>query len=465
MRLFFYPYNKIYSPLINSKNRKVYKVIWLYSISKMSKIITRLTGKYIPLPSSTYLFAQFKKGNFILTEDKFLFISEWSDEFRTEIIASKNINYGWLKSGYKCYEEVGQLLLNILPTFYRGTIKPEKIDNNPNIQNKKFNRHLCETPTINTLEECVISTANEIISQLPQNHKKNPYAITEGIIHWLKENIQHSMIRKKVIEQTVEIFQTLPQEKRNSSRDVLKHILKNKDVTQEEQIVLDKALQKFGNLIFLPENLNINNDFEFAECFLEKLDLSWEYISSLDDEKSQIKAGLKNVPKEEIKRGIKEMNQLYYTVFLKGNEEIVNPSAKITLEDRRGVCSGISRTFVALSRNLKIPSKLVVGCGMGESHEWAVSYISPLGWVEIDPTWGQFESFDYNTHAYKLSCGTNNLPELTIINSKKDFPQSKREGVPELVKHQEKKLFTNLRKENKQKILKFKKLLKEQGAT
>jgi transglutaminase-like putative cysteine protease len=67
--------------------------------------------------------------------------------------------------------------------------------------------------------------------------------------------------------------------------------------------------------------------------------------------------------------------------------------AKSLLRNGEGECGDYSSLFIALSRAKGIPSRPVVGywavSGINQTHVWAEFYIEEIGWIPVDPTFGQ----------------------------------------------------------------------------
>lgn len=60
------------------------------------------------------------------------------------------------------------------------------------------------------------------------------------------------------------------------------------------------------------------------------------------------------------------------------------------LRSNVGSCSGQSNAYVALLRAAGIPSRVVSGITLVGFHAYAEFYLPNLGWIPVDPTWGQF---------------------------------------------------------------------------
>lgn len=63
-------------------------------------------------------------------------------------------------------------------------------------------------------------------------------------------------------------------------------------------------------------------------------------------------------------------------------------SAKVSLEEMKGNCGGISLLFVALCRSVGIPSRIVSGAWLIPNHEgphmWSEFYSCRFGWIPVD---------------------------------------------------------------------------------
>jgi hypothetical protein len=79
--------------------------------------------------------------------------------------------------------------------------------------------------------------------------------------------------------------------------------------------------------------------------------------------------------------------------------------ASWVLQNKKGVCDEYSHLFIAMARSLGIPARIVVGYVYDSSgqiyeneswtpHAWAEFYNSNYGWIEVDPTYGQFLNLD-----------------------------------------------------------------------
>jgi hypothetical protein len=71
------------------------------------------------------------------------------------------------------------------------------------------------------------------------------------------------------------------------------------------------------------------------------------------------------------------------------------------LQNRKGDCSEYSYLFVALSRAVGIPSRVLTGFAfnnyvqsLSDGHMWAEYYLENYGWVPVDAGWSMFDELD-----------------------------------------------------------------------
>lgn len=71
------------------------------------------------------------------------------------------------------------------------------------------------------------------------------------------------------------------------------------------------------------------------------------------------------------------------------------------LQNRKGDCSEYSYLFVALSRAVGIPSRVLAGFAfnnyvqsLSDGHMWAEYYLENYGWVPVDAGWSMFDELD-----------------------------------------------------------------------
>lgn len=353
----------------------------------MGKIIARGMDTYIILPrEEALLYCKFnEKGSFELGTNDL--------DVKLNKIISKDVK----KSEYlfKTYagEKDAQVLFGVFPGFYRGKIDPDKALKHP----KGLGRFLGkESYVVDPSDESIVETAREIAKQLPYGQRENPYALTDAITHWIKGNIEYVIIPKKAIERVAGTLSSLPKEDKTDVYKILKHSFNIK-----EDILRKIAKVVCINEAALPSFWQKQRNYELAKDLMNKVNDVWRGLQLLWLEDDEV-------------------------------------SAKKTLENKAGKCIGMSYLFVALSRNLSIPSRQTNGyCGpllmfdlplpAGEGeHAWAASYMHPFGWVEVDPTFGQFQNFNYDSHAYHFSPNSEHLPKFTMFErGEHDFEKSR----------------------------------------
>ncbi len=345
----------------------------------MGRVITRERQSYIVLSiERALLYAEFDgDDSFRLTREPDYLIGK---------VASKGVKaQGYFRNIYK---GEGQLLFSVSPGFYRGQINP----NETHVARKGLEKHLGETYDINPSPESISDVAQEIRGQLPEAHKDNPYALTEGIVHWIKDNIEYIIVPKSLINHVGKTVNQLSGEDRTDAYIILRHSFN----------VKDDILRRVADDVYLSPFLREASDYEIAKELMSQVNDVWGFL------------------------------QWWWV----GNEE---SSAQKTLEEKAGKCTGISNLFVALSRNLGIPSRKIDGYAgdsngiFGGCHAWAVSNMQPYGWIEIDPTMHQFGNFDFDTHAYDLSMDHENLPRFTVIEKGNGIPTGKIDDVVKLL--------------------------------
>jgi transglutaminase-like putative cysteine protease len=63
-----------------------------------------------------------------------------------------------------------------------------------------------------------------------------------------------------------------------------------------------------------------------------------------------------------------------------------------TLRLRKGTCSEYTNVFIAVMRNLGVPTRFVTGIiYKGSYHAWAEFYLKDVGWIPVDPQMGTVE--------------------------------------------------------------------------
>lgn len=330
----------------------------------MGGVITREDKAYIVLPEKrALLYAEFSgEESLKLKLDR---------EFSVKKIASNGTKYRWYRD--RRFKGTGQLLLAVAPELYRGRVDPD------NVRPRKLGLErilfLGKSRDINTTDESITEVAQEIQGQLPKRYRDNPYALTEGIVHWIGDNIEYVIVPKYMIKS---VEKTISELSGRDRFDVYKILERSFNMN-------DKLLKELADRIYLLPFLIKANDYEIAKELMNQVNSVWNIF------------------------------QLFWDI---GDRN----SAKKTLEERSGKCVGMTNLFIALSRNLGIPSRKIGGyveerCNRfsGGKHAWATSHLHPYGWVEADPTSGEFEQFDYHTHSYIFSDDHKHFPKFTTI--------------------------------------------------
>jgi len=417
----------------------------------MENITDTSTGKFISLDQQLYLHAEFdKKDRFTGYNNKaYKRITSNDSGIETKIVASRNIKTKYLpffEYKKKKQSKEGSMIINVTPDFYRGKLNPDELIYEE-FPKKKFRKYLGETDDINTFEDCVTETAKEIINQLPKKQRNNPYAITEEIMHWLKDNIEYTLIRDGVLNKVSEMIKIIPESKYNkiSNNDLVKHIINIKGPGENEKEI-NACFESFKRKVGLIVERNPDRN-EMAKDLLKMIELTRMnfsmYLNNLSYDISE---------KEDL-----EQSRILCEYILDCKPLLSDSTAKQTIEKKKGVCSGISKAFIAISRNIGIPSKYITGWGISNFHAWTASYFPQLGWVEADPTWDtKIKEFNYSNHYYSL-CGSdtfqelNNIPKLTIL--KKENIDEK---IKDLISYSEDKFLYNLSGRKQEELEKFK---------
>lgn len=96
---------------------------------------------------------------------------------------------------------------------------------------------------------------------------------------------------------------------------------------------------------------------------------------------------------------------------LEGNSDVVKKASWV-LENRQGVCDEFGGLYIAFLRSLGIPARYVSGIAYTNSelfdrnwelHGWAQVYFPDYGWVDFDPTYGQYGFVDISHIPFKFS--------------------------------------------------------------
>lgn len=278
----------------------------------------------------------------------------------------------------------GLLLIRITSNLHRGKINVDEVNHNPRgLSKDALAESLTETDDINSSDESIATIAEEIRRQTLLARRDNPYILTEGVVSWIKDNIEYTLVPKYAIQRVEETIRLLPADDRLDLYKILRNAFNLKD----------ELLRKVADSVYLPDSF------------------------------------LKEAPREEVAKALmlQAGNWRFFQLLWLKEDEV---SAKKTLEEKAGKCVGIANLAVALSRNLGIPSTTLSGYygdsygKFGGNHKWARSYFHPYGWIEFDPTVGELADFSYDTHAYELFMRgqEENFPKLTVIGGDQPHP-------------------------------------------
>lgn len=251
----------------------------------------------------------------------------------------------------------GKLILTIDPTYFRGISEPQT-------PRKGLERFLGESEYINPNDSLVADVARDIRGKLESADKDNPVSQAEAIMHWIEANIEPLSAPKELTDYTEAVVNGLHGVDRTNAYKIFNQIFPNWN---------DEIVRQFSSQIKLPSAVAEKNDRTIAKLVLD------------------------------------QANILY------GGDKI---SARGVLESGGSKCVGFAHLYIALARNLGIPSQEVGGYyfsnGRGGKHSWAASHIKPFGWIEADPMMGQFENFDYEAHAYRLCRFEGKTPQVMV---------------------------------------------------
>ncbi len=344
----------------------------------MGNIIIDSNTAYISLPIDTaLLYLKFDKPCSFTAESEKLF-GVRTIAFNDKV--KKGEPYFEPHVGPYAGERGGKIFFEISnSTFFRGKIRADAVPNLPIKKEKKYLGNLedyLKDEKIGISDEGIQQVAQEIIKQIPLSYRENPYVRTEGIMSWIKDNIEYTILPKSLMREVSAGIGELPfQERTNVYRILVNSFNINKE-----------SLKEFSKNIHLPERLKTASNDEIAKKVMEEASARW---------------------------GIFQLSWF-------GDE----CSAQKTLEEKAGKCVGISNLFVALSRSLGIPSRKLGGyignTINGGGHAWAASYLPPFGWLEVDPTCNQFSNFDYEEHRYSFSWNEGGFPAWAYFDKRKN---------------------------------------------
>jgi transglutaminase-like putative cysteine protease len=104
----------------------------------------------------------------------------------------------------------------------------------------------------------------------------------------------------------------------------------------------------------------------------------------------------------------------------------VSEKASWVLLNRRGVCDEMTSLYIAMLRSVGIPARYVSGISYTNSnlfssrwgfHGWAQVYLPPYGWVDFDPTYGEYGYSDLGHIALKYSVDSGESSVRSMLKS------------------------------------------------
>ncbi|MEK6846129.1 MAG: transglutaminase-like domain-containing protein [Nanoarchaeota archaeon] len=358
----------------------------------MGRIILQENQAYIALPKEdAYLYVNLKRSDSFRLNPKL--------EYRLERIAARGVE----AQGYSKDTYLGEsrTLLLVAHQFYRGEVNPNFIQANT----RGEEGHLGDEWGINVSSEAVRTTAREILKQLPPKQRDNPYAKIEVIMGWIGDNIKYTLVPPFIIDKVKLAIDLLPW---GQKYDAFKIIESSFNFKEEELRVITADVHL---------SREVTDSRKIARELMNKVggkDPVFGFLWLLDQ----------NL-----------VNDADAPILSNALEH--NSSASATIEHREGKCVGIANAYIALARALKVPSRTLGGYitdgTSGGRHAWAASYLPPYGWVEVDPTHGQFVNFDPEMHAYEFSYACQNYPEFIMMEPGKNVPSEKIDEIRELL--------------------------------
>ncbi len=265
--------------------------------------------------------------------------------FRIKFIAGKNISStNWTKNKLWLHLEdrrkKGSALFLLTSLGEKSLIKEASCDNI--VDKNEWYEYLKETDDLDFLSPPVQEVSSKILKGFPSNRNENSYRKARSSFDWTRDNISYSILPLCEVEKMAKVIQLLPK----NNRDVYS-ILR----ASFRYLPADK-LMEISSRVIIPDE--ITDPYKQAHYITTTFGPLWKIFSYLWEGKK-------------------------------------TRSASRTILDKVGKCDCISHVFVALCRSMGVPAMIVKGyfCEDGY-HAWAAVYISPYGWVEVDPTGGRF---------------------------------------------------------------------------
>lgn len=199
------------------------------------------------------------------------------------------------------------------------------------------------------------------------------------------------------------------------------------------EIINDELVYVFNNPTFSSETIGLSSTI-LSETKIEKVKNKINFPLDLDLIPSEYLKYMSSSEKidsddYEIRKLAKELsngkNDLYEIAFdfanwvttnieysLDSSTAEVSEKASWVLENRKGVCDELTSLYIALLRSQGIPARYVSGIAYTNSdlfsepwgfHGWAQVYFPDYGWIDFDPTYGQYGFVDLSHIPLKFS--------------------------------------------------------------
>lgn len=331
---------------------------------------------FIVLPEKHFFleirFGERDKDSFSFFCDGNIFKIEEAESRGVKVdIDEERINFSWVRLRRNGPEGWTKLL--VTPKLYRGKLDINRLKISDDY-GKELKDYLKEEEKLEINSPEIKKAAAEIRQSLKLSQRDNPHYLVKATIGWIDDNIAYSLVPKYLVDAFAEVVKKMPLGKRGDPYSLFfefrKLIPKTFPEKYKDEEINDELLERWTEAYhcLYGKDLPIKNPHKLSFKFLNRLAYFSPFVS---------------------------------TAPWLGEDT----TAKNTLKNRLGKCSGISYAFVAICRRLGIPAEKAAGCIVEDSyvegwHAWAIVYLAGYGWKEVDPTFGEFEDFSYNHHAY-----------------------------------------------------------------
>lgn len=333
---------------------------------------------FVVLPEEPF-FLEFRFGEkerdwFCFSYDEEIFEIKEAENSGVKFKISRRVG-SWVHLRRKKPEGWTKLL--VASRLYRGKLDPNGLTIGNDYDRQGLGDFLKEEKRLEVNSREVKEAAAEIRQSLKSSQRDNPYFLIKATLAWLDNNLTYSLVPKYLVDAFAEVVKKMPQEERSDPHSLFFELRKliprvfpiqyrDKEITDEN---LKSWTKTYHTLYGKKKDLPVNDPEELSFMFLNRL--------------------------------------AEFSPFIASASWSGRISARQTLKDRVVKCSGVSCAFVAICRSFGIPAKKVGGCVVTGSyvegwHGWAIVYLTGYGWVEVDPTFGEFDNFSYDRHAYSI---------------------------------------------------------------